>query len=166
MEVAQPARDGGPPSRRPGPSATLGAEAQDIDKAQKGPRELGVFERRHTGILPLSRPSGALARRDRNGQTLGDLGDATLVRSSGGSVFVAYGTLNLAGFGRVFYVILSDAPLDQEPEWVLILIRTRRADRSDLLEAAGCAHVGSLNARAAPRLIGDAPLCSSSRPST
>lgn len=158
MEVAQPAVPGnrkvrdrevadcrGPAGGLPASSATPGAAPQDIDGARKGSPELALE-------LPMSRQSGALARRDRTGQTLGDFVDAPLVRSPC-AVFVAYGALNLPGFGRVFYVILSDAPLDQDPKWVLILIWT---SRSDIPEAADCARVG-LNARAAPRPLGEAP---------
>ena len=118
-------------------------------------RRQPLADRRQTGLLPLSRQTGPLARLDRRGQTLGAFADTTLVRSTGGPVFVAYGTLDLPGTEKMFYVILSDAPLTQAPQWVLILTWTSRTGRSDILEAADFAGGGGLNARAPARQIGE-----------
>ena len=60
-------------------------------------RELALADR-HTGVRRWSRQCGSLARRNSNGQTLGDFAGTTLVRAPG-IVFVAYGTLDLAGIG-------------------------------------------------------------------
>ncbi len=126
MEAAQPAISGNHKARNP------------------GTRELALPGHHHTGMrAPSCQASAALARRDRQGQTLGDVlhealvsGHEALVRSTGGAVFVTYGTLDLPGIGTVFYVIFSDAPLARGPEWVLILTWTSWAGRSDILETA------------------------------
>jgi hypothetical protein len=93
-------------------------------------------------MRPLSRHPAALAHRCRLEQTLGDVVHASLVRvheglvrSTGGAVFVAYGSLDMLGIGRVFYVILSDAPLARDSKWVLIFTWTSWAARSDILKA-------------------------------